>query len=148
MADGATIDPLALHVLIGPHRVSGRARGTWLTVAYNNDEVAVLSGVDDESTFVDSVDRSATVTITLMQSSDSNDILSAHMVANRTTPGGIAFPLNIVEENGRTVYTAAVAKVSKMADGTWSDGGEVRTWTIVVPKLVGFVGGLSATPTS
>lgn len=148
MADGATIDPKALNLIIGAHLVSGRARGSWLTVSYTNDETAVLSGIDDEAMFVDSVTRTATITVVLMQSSDSNDVLSGLLIANRAAPGGLAFPLVIAESNGRTVYTAAQAKIAKMADGVWSDGGEVRTWTIIAPRLVGFVGGLSATPTA
>lgn len=148
MSDGATIDLQSVHVLVGPHRVSGRAKGSWLSVAYDSDETTVLDGIDDEGMFIDQVSRKATIVVTLLQSSDSNDVLSGLVIANRATPGGLAFPLNIIETNGRTLYTAAQAKVAKMADGTWSDGGEVRTWTIVTPRLIGFVGGLASTPTA
>lgn len=152
MADGATIDPTASSLIItgflGVHIVGGYAKGSRISIDYLTDEVVLLEGVDDEATFVDSRSRAANITVTLLQSSDSNDVLSSYLIANRTTPGGLGFGIGFVETNGRTVYAGAVAKMAKMATGTWSDGGEVRVHTILVSKLIGFVGGLSATPTA
>jgi hypothetical protein len=146
MADGATVDHKQMHVIFGGHRVDGRSKGVYVSVAYRADATAANVGVDGEGFFVDNDDLSATVTVTLLQSSASNDVFSAALLANRETPGGIAAPLVCNEANGRTTYAAARAKVVKMADSTWSDGGEMRTWTLVTTRLEGFVGGLDPTP--
>lgn len=152
MSDGATIDPTASSFIItgvlGVHTVSGFAKGSRISIEYITDEVALLEGVDEEALFIDSKSRAANATLTLLQSSDSNDVLSSYVALNRNRVGGLGFGWGLAEINGRTIYATKLAKVAKLANGTWSDGGEVRVWTILIPRLVGFVGGLNATPTS
>lgn len=146
MADGATIDHKALSVIYGVHRVAGRAKGEYLNVDYVSDALQMDVGVDGEGIYVSNDDLSAIVTVTIMQSSRTNDVFSSILKLQRSTPGGALLPLSIVERNGRTVYSAARAGIQKSAAGTWSDGASVRTWTLITTRLLGFVGGLDATP--
>lgn len=146
MADGATVDPEQLNFIYATHRASGRAAGSFLGVVYDVDAFSLVVGVDGEGVWVKNANRSATITCTLMQSSISNDVYSGLHIADRSTPGGLMFPLFVQEKNGRSVYAAARARITKFADGTWSDGGEVRAWTFRTTTLRGFVGGIAATP--
>ncbi len=147
MSAGATIDHKSLHVQYGPHALtSGRAKGDYLQVIYNNDAFQEFQGIDEEGAWIANGDQSARVLVTLLQSSDLNDILSALHIADRAAPGGLLLPLLIKEKNGRTAYSAARARIIKFADGIWSDGGAVRQWTISTLLLRGFVGGVGATP--
>lgn len=147
MSDGATIDHKALYLTYGPYVLNtGRAKGDYLQVVYNAEQFAENVGIDGEGFFVANADLSARVTASFQQSADANDILSALFIADLAAPGGLLLPLLIREANGRTVYAAARARIVKLADGIWSDGGSVRTWTWATTRLNGFVGGVGATP--
>lgn len=146
MADGATIDHEELYVLFGPYRIKGRAKGQSVSVVYDEDAFQKVVGVDGEGFFIKNSDHGATITLTLVQSARSNFVLSAFHLADRLLPGGLMRPLVIKEANGRTLLAASKARIMKMADSTWSDGGEVRTWTISTTNLRGTVGGVDSTP--
>jgi len=144
--DGATIDHEQLYVIFGSYRIKGRAKGQSISVAYDEDAFQKNVGIDGEGYFVKNSDYGATITITLVQSSVSNFVLSTLHNADRKTPGGLMLPLVIREANGRTLLAAGRARIMKQADATWSDGGEVRTWTISTTRLEGVVGDVDATP--
>jgi len=146
MSDGATVDPAQLDFIFSTHRATGRAAGQFVSVVYDVDAFTNVIGVDGEGLWVKSENRAATIVCTLVQSSISNDIFSGLHLADRATPGGLMFPLAVNERNGRTKYAAARARITKQADGVWSDGGEVRAWTFRTTNLRGFVGGISPTP--
>ena len=146
MSDGATVDHKSLNVIYGVHRVKGRAKGDYLQVVYNQEQFTENVGIDGEGFWVSNADESARITVTLVQTSNSNDVLSALFIADKAAPGGLLLPLVIEEANGRTVYGAARARIVKLADGVWSDGGNVRTWLLSTTRLTGFVGGLGPTP--
>ena len=146
MSDGATIDHKQLHVIFGVHRLAGRAKGDYVTVVYNVEQYTENVGIDGEGFFVANADLSARVNVSLQQSSNSNDVLSALFLADLAAPGGLMLPLVVNEANGRSIYAAARARLVKFADGVWSDGGSVRTWTFATTNLTGFVGGVGPTP--
>ena len=147
MSDGATVDHKALDFIFGPYNFkNGRAKGQYLQVVYNTEQFVENVGIDGEGFWVPVGDLSARITTSFQQSADANDILSALFIADLAAPGGLLLPLIIRESNGRTRYAATRARIVKMADGVWSDGGEVRTWTFSATRLNGFVGGVGATP--
>ena len=147
MANGATIDHKALHMQFGPYPFKeGRAKGDYLQVAYNADAFTEFVGIDGEGAWIANADMSARITMTFQQSAAANGILSGLHIADRLSPGGLVLPLLVKETNGSTVYSAARARIIKMADGIWSDGGAVRVWVLSTTKLRGFVGGVGATP--
>lgn len=147
MSTGATVDPKSLHFQFGPHKLKqGRAKGDSLQVQYLSDAYVPNAGIDEEAFWAANDDLSANIVLTLLQTASFNDILSRLHIADRSTPGGLLLPLILSEKNGTTKYAAARARVIKFADGVWSDGGAVRQWTFSTLRLVGFVGGVSATP--
>lgn len=139
MADGATQRASNRRVIIGGwHQIEGRAKGNYCTVD-KPDRVRVDVGVDGEGVFIENDDQSGTVTIACMPSSKSNDVLSAYEKA------GAPFPITVIEVDGSTSFSSARARVTRQAPVTWSDGSEVRQWTIVSTRLLGGVGGMDAT---
>ena len=56
--------------------MSGFADGTFLTVDRDDDQWAKVTGADGTSTRIKSNNRSGNMTLTLKQSSPSNDVLS------------------------------------------------------------------------
>lgn len=146
MADGATIDHEALYLIFGGLRIKGRAKGQSVSAVYDEDAFQKVVGVDGEGFWIKNSDKGATITVVLLQSAAANTVLSAVHNRDRNTPGGLMLPLSIVESNGQTLLAAEAARIIKMADATWSDGAEVRTWTIGTTRLEGVVGGVNATP--
>lgn len=137
MSDGAVIDSGNRQVLIGAHALEGRAAGNYCTVTLA-DRVAVDVGVDGEGVFRINGNRSGSAVVALMASSNSNDVLSAVEAA------GAPFPFSVIEVGGsRSKLVAPRAMITKRADLIWSDGTEVRTWTIVWTSAELFVGGMS-----
>lgn len=146
MADGATLDWKRMHVIYGPHRITGRAKGTAVQLTMNAQASTANVGVDGTGYFVDSEDNSGSVTVLLTPESESNDVLSEMLALNRVTPGGLKHPLVVEDENGRTVMAAASAKIAKLPDAGWSDGVDTRPWTFVFTQGFGRVGGMPTTP--
>jgi hypothetical protein len=136
MADGAQINVQDRTIVVGTHVVGGRAKGNYLNVVMA-DRSSIDMGVDGEGTHKTTDDKSATITVSVMPSSVSNDVLSALELS------GLPVPIAIRDGAGRTIQTAARAKVVKHADVTWSDGAEVRVWTLVTTRLNSFVGGMA-----
>lgn len=148
MADGGTLDIQALDLVIGAHLVRGKANGQWLAFNPTRDRVAMNVGIDGEGFFIKNADRSATFSITLQQSSDSNDWLMAAFLAADAAPGGLLYPIMFsdIRSGGRTAVAGARAAILNWAPGTWSDGGEVRVWTLSTTRLEVYIGGLNPTP--
>ena len=142
MADGATVDPQGLHLVVGGKRISGYAPGSFLSVVYDVDAFARSIGVDGEGAWFKTGNRAALITATLMQTSQSNDFLSAFHLADLNTPNGLLVPMSIVEQTGTTVYATDKARVIKLPDGLWSDSVESRAWAIGTTRLEGLVGGM------
>lgn len=142
MSDGANIDSSQRVVTIGSHVVQGRASGNYVTIV-QPDRTTMDIGVDGEGATKTTGNRSATVTIALTTTSNSNDVLSAIESA------GLPVPVSIKESEAstaRSVFVAARMKVTKKADLTWSDGTEVRAWTLITTRANNYVGGMAASP--
>lgn len=134
-------------VVAGVPITEGRAKGTWLTMAYNADRVAVESGVDGEAWFTEIGDNTATITVVLTHASRFNGFFANLVKANDASPTGLAFPIVYDELGGGTKYLAGKCKIAKVADGTWGDGAQVRAWTFVALDMSGAPEGLDDTPT-
>lgn len=142
MADGATIDPLSLHAIVGGKRISGFAPGSFISVVYDVDAFSRLIGVDGEGAWFKNANRAALITLTLMQSSQSNDVLTAFHLADLNTPNGLLVPFSLLEANGTTIFVAEKARVIKLPDVAYSDSVETRAWAIGTTRLEGTVGGV------
>ncbi len=147
MADGASLDWKRVHVVYGGHRITGRAKGTAVQLTINGQQNGAAVGVDATGYYIMSDDTSGSVTVLLTMESESNDVLSEFAIADRVTPGGIAPSLVLEDANGRTVIGAPSAKIQKIPDAAWSDGGnDTRAWTFVFTSSFGRIGGMPITP--
>ena len=136
-------DPAEVTMIIGGHIISGYADGTFLSIARNNDAFTRVAGADGEGTRAKSNDRSGTFTFTLMQSSQSNDILSGFASADDINNGG-TFPVLIKDGNGTSRYAGEICWVQKVADSAFGKEAESREWIVETNELVPFVGGIPA----
>lgn len=136
-----SFDPKQLAINCGGNPITGYAEGTFVTVARDEDAFNFTAGSDGEGARAKINVQSGTVTMTLMQSSAANDILSAFALSDELTNGG-TFPLLVKDNNGRSLFAAETAWVQKFPDSEFSNDVTTREWVIRTDKLKVFVGGL------
>ena len=71
-----TYDPKQVVISIGGVPISGYADGTFLLIDRDENAFTKVTGADGTSTRVKSNNRAGSMTLTLKQSSPSNDVLS------------------------------------------------------------------------
>jgi hypothetical protein len=128
-------------VLVGGVPLTGLGEDTFVEIAPMTDRVTSAVGADGEIARSISSDRRHTVTITLQQTSPSNDILSGFAQVDELT-GSAVLPVLVQDLTGRTMFAASQGWISGMP--TVSFGNEVgtREWVLTTGKPTIFtVGG-------
>lgn len=138
-----TYDPKQVAVIIGGKIMRGFADGTFVKVERNEQGFNLKVGVDGEGTRAKSNNRSGKITITLMQSSDSNDDLSAFAAADELSNTG-AVPVLIKDASGSSLFSAVTAWVQKYADAEYAKEAGPRTWVLESDEILMFEGGNGA----
>lgn len=133
-------DPAEVSIIIGSHIVSGYADGTFVKFERNNDAFTRVSGADGEGTRAKSNDRSATMELTLMHTSESNDILTGFALADEVNNGG-TFPVLMKDSNGTEKHASEVAWIRKFAPSERGKEASSTVWTIEMNEHVPFIGG-------
>jgi hypothetical protein len=126
----------------GPIILDGYQDGEGITIEHTSDAFTLKVGIDGKATRCKVLDRSATITIKLMQSSAANDLLSAVYLADQAAPNGAGVgPFIIRDHNGRSVFTAAESWIARAPDATFDQEVSVREWKFGVAFLSEFHGG-------
>lgn len=102
--------------------ITGLGDATFLTVAKNSDGMELKVGADGESAVAESPDESGIATVTVLNTSPSNDYLST--CANQKTRG----VFQAKDLSGRMLVNAPDCWVKKMADITKSKSVESSAW--------------------
>jgi Protein of unknown function (DUF3277) len=136
-------DPKNVSVVIGGQTISGFTDGTFLMAERNEQMFTLKVGVDGIGTRAKSNNQSGKVTITLHQSSPSNDYLSGLVQSDELANTGVIAIL-IRDNLGTTLVSALTAWFQKFANV--EDGKEVanRVWVLETDTLLTFVGGNNA----
>lgn len=142
MANVATYQPDKVTVLIGPAIISGFADGTFIDIEETGDGITSVAGADGEVARAKSTDPRKTVTLTLLQTSSSNDVLSALYTADRIS-GNATFSIAVTDLKGRTLFAASSAWIKKMAKIEFGKEVGSREWSIETADGEMFVGGNS-----
>lgn len=135
-----THDPAQVVFTLGGQPITGFMPGTYLTVEREEDTFTLTVGADGEVARVRNRNKSGTITFTLMQTSPSNQILSA--LASQDESAGVPAGAALVKDLlGTTVLGGDQAFIRKPAASSFGKELEGREWVVVVPKLEGVVGG-------
>ncbi|HWK70036.1 MAG TPA: DUF3277 domain-containing protein [Burkholderiaceae bacterium] len=129
MAEVKTYSPDRVKVIVGVAALSGFADGTFVDIEPLGDGITSESGADGEVVRAMSLDTRHAITVTLQQSSRSNDILSALHLADRVSGGEGAVPVAVTDLRGTTLF-GGTGWVVKKAKATFSKGLEAREWTL------------------
>lgn len=130
-------------ITAGTHTLTGTAKGTFVSVKEIGDGITAEDGNDGE--VARSMKRYARfeITVTLMQTSVSNDFLSSAYALDRLAGQGM-MPVTVRDLNGTTLVTAPEAWVKKLPDADFAETSGNRSWVIETGKSASAViGGIS-----
>lgn len=143
MSGVRTYDPKNVQIIVGGTPMTGFADGTFLNVASDENLYNKTTGADGEVSRSRSNNRSATATITLKQTSQANNILSALAAADNASNSGV-FPFMVKEiGSGETLIFAQAAWIEKLPDAEYSKDVSDRVWMIALGQTQTFIGGNS-----
>lgn len=135
-------DPDQISLSLGGIPIDGFADGEFCRIEKESAAFEDVVGSNGEVARSKTNDGRATVTFILLQTSDSNDLLSALHNADKNAPGGAGVgALMIRDKHGRALHTAVEAWVSKEPDAVFDRTTTSREWTIRVANLMSFHGG-------
>jgi len=121
-------------VALGPILIDGFQEGEAVTIE-TPDTFTMKVGADGKVTRSKTLNLSAIVTITVMQSSAAMDLLGALHLLDRNAPNGAGVvPLYIRDRSGRSVYTGAQAWIAKAPDITFGNEATPRAWVVHVAR--------------
>ena len=127
-------------IVFGPLVLTGLAKDM-VTVRPNADAFTYQVGAYGDGVRSRSNDNSATVTVTLMQGSSSNDELSALHIADRYKPRGIgSLPLMIKDNSGTSMHQAAEAWITNFPEDAYSTEAGTRPWVFLAHAMQHHVG--------
>lgn len=120
----------------------GYADGEFLTLEMETDMFDDVVGSDGEVSRSKTKDGRATATIKLMQTSDSNDLLSALAAADKLAQNGAGIGAFLVRDrSGRAIYTATECWVKKEPNVSFDRAAKEREWVIRIADMNRFDGG-------
>lgn len=139
-----TFDPKQLLISIGGVPMQGLADGTFISIERQEDAYTAVSGADGQVARVKSNNAIGTLTLTLMQTSSSNQVLSAFALADQRNNGG-TFPVLIKDLQGTTLIFSAEGWIQRMPTIEYSKDMSNREWIITLSELTYNIGGNTTT---
>lgn len=125
----------------------GAGPDAFLSIEFDEDAFMLAIGVDGEGARSKSNNNSATLTVTLMQTSDLNAVLSAAHNLDKITPGGVVHPVlistggtGLVEGVTADKYSAATAWIKKGPTREFARETGTREWIIQTDALLAIDG--------
>lgn len=128
------------------HQITGFVEsGTFLSFDRSVDRATLVSAVDGtHAARVLRRNKAGTITLSLMQTSESNDVLTRIGILDEEAHSNkYLFSILIKDSSGRTVMSASQAFLGNDPTVSFSDGIENRDWTITVAQLDKHIGGNS-----
>ena len=120
----------------------GFADGTFIEVDQDANDFDDIVGTDGDVTRSKTNDRRGTITITLMQSSESNALLSALSNVDRSKSNGAGVgPLLIKDNQGTTFFAGEHSWIQKPPAAAFGKTAGPRAWLVRVADLERFDGG-------
>ena len=141
----ATYSPQKIEVSINGKSMSGFADGTFVNVVKTSDAFTMSTGADGNTARIHSADSSGTITLTLQQTSASNDYLSQLALIDETTQQAV-FMIQVKDAMGTSLWIANQAWIRKLPDSEFSNDMATREWNIDCASLISNVGGNNAFP--
>jgi hypothetical protein len=135
-------DPARVDVIVGGFTMSGFADGSMIEFEEDGPRYKVVKGVDGQVTRVKINGRVGTLTIHLMNSSKSNDVLSTlHQVDINTDGGGGVVPGLVRDRNGVSLLAIPTGFIEGFPKIAMTDKPEDQPWKFICVDYQLFLGG-------
>lgn len=125
-------------VILGGIEINGFAKDSFVKVEQNEDTMTDDEGIDGEIAVVATNRHKCTVTLQILQSSLSNDILSGFQIAKQL------IPLLIKDLKGTTVFGAEYAWIKKPSVLDYGSEPKIREWAVNAAPYIFINGGNDA----
>ena len=135
-----TYDPKNNVLTIDAVPMSGFADGTYITVTFDEDAFTKVVGADGEVSRAKSNNYSGSVVATFVQTSMSNDVLSAIALLDKLSNSGVV-PVLLKEIGTNNIVMSGEGWIKKVPDIVYSKEVENREWTLDLANLHVFIGG-------
>ena len=136
----STFNPADFIYVVDGKTITGLARGTQSTITWNADRFNDAIGNDGEHARIMTNDRSAILSLELMQTSDSNEVLS-DLFNEDANSGNRLFVVSLKDQRGNTQFSSTGCYIKKWPDIIYSDSIQVRVWNIYCPRMEGVLSG-------
>lgn len=136
----AEYDASQVTVVFNGAILSGYADGTFVTVNFDEQQWNKTTGADGLTQRSKTGNYAGNVSVTLLNGSASNDVLSAAWNADRVGNNGKG-PLIVRDLSGRTIWSAKNAWVQQMPSQGFGKDAENREWVLDCDELFGTAGG-------
>lgn len=120
--------------------ITGFMDDSFLDVERNSDSFSLMVGADGEVARAAQADKSGKITFRLLQTSASNDFLTAALATDEATNVNQGAVM-VKDGSGRSLSSSAEAWIVKPAKKVFAKGIEGREWVIECGKLVTIVAG-------
>ena len=134
-----TYDAKNVIITIAGVPMSGFSDGTFLEVVRNEPTWTTVVGADGLVTRSKTNNLTGTLTLTLKQSSPSNDVLSGLLAVDELTNQGV-FPVLIKDLSGNSIYFSANAWITQYPSSTFGKEVSDRQWVLSLDEADMFVG--------
>jgi len=119
---------------------TGKGPDEFLKFEQQEDTVSLKVGLDGESVFSVNPGRARKATLTLLETSKGNAILSAYWNASLKVRGGLPAPLFAKDTLGTTKEFSPAAMITRMPDTAASKEAGVIVWVFLMADPDTFVG--------
>ncbi len=132
----ATYDPSDILLVVANIPITGYGDGTFVRIEEQSDGITSYVGADSEVARSISPDPRVRITVTLMQTSTSNDVFTGLYAADRLGSGSATFALLLKDLRGTTLFASSQAWIMKMATINFAKTADQhREWTIEAVRV-------------
>lgn len=129
-------------MIFGTIPIRGFAVDAAISIEHDEDDFSLSVGVDGDGTRTKTNNLSATITASLMQSSATNALLSAHRALDINTPGGIGgVPLIVKDSSGTSLFACETAWIQKPPSAEFNREATSRDWVFRTDSMTAVHGG-------
>lgn len=147
MANGFTVNsfsPKDVQLIVAGYVITGWER---ITITRRVKGFTPIPGIRGKNTRVVSQDTSSTIAVPILQTSQSNEVLSSIHEQDLDKKTG-RLPITLKDISGNSIFSSDEGYITGFPSVTYSGGFEYRTWEIFLQRTSSYIIGGNARPST